>query len=159
LSTRVARAAGRGAPRVTSTKSYLSRYTFDVTITQLTKTLDEERKRQGISKAQLALRSQMQSSAVRKILGARSEDVKVSTLSKIAAALGAAITIEMVDQGLDDRQSADLMTRIKRRLAAEKIARRKSLDPGDVEHALRCLDLTPTQRLERSFRRARSRSK
>jgi hypothetical protein len=101
----------------------------------------------------------MQNSAVRKILGAHCEDAKISTLSKIAAALGATITIEMVDHGLDDRQSADLMTRIKRTLAAEKIARRKSLDPGDVEHALRCLDLTPTQRLERSFRRARSRSK
>jgi len=32
------------------------------------------------------------------------------------------------------------------------------LDPGDVYHALRCLDLSPTERLHRGLTRVRDRS-
>jgi len=45
--------------------------------------------------------------------------------------------------------------RVARRTLAEEIARKHSVDAGDVEHVLSNLTLPPIERLRRSMRRAR----
>ena len=45
--------------------------------------------------------------------------------------------------------------RVARRSLAEEIARKHSVDAGDVEHVLSNLTLSPIERLRRSLRRAR----
>ncbi len=56
--------------------------------------------------------------------------------------------------GLTRDQRRELSARLLRRRRAEQIARRESVDPGDVEHALFNMTLPPWQRLRRSFQRA-----
>jgi hypothetical protein len=57
------------------------------------------------------------------------------------------------------RASADVpdraTDRVARRNLAEDIARKHSVDAGDVEHVLSNLTLPPIERLRRSLRRAR----
>ncbi len=113
--------------------------------------IERERQRQGMTKARLADKAGLQRSAVRKLLSNGLKDVRLSTLEKLTIALGARIAIELVDHGLDDNLSHHVMNRVKRRNDAEKIALRHGHDPGDVEHALRCLDMTPSERLSKAL--------
>jgi len=123
-------------------------------IQALIQALDAERERQGITKAQLARMSELPKVSIRRLFTRSADDIKLSTILKIARALGASISLDLIDAGLDRDQSNQLLNRLRRRHEAEQIARRKRLDPGDVEHALFNLTLSPTERLTRSFARA-----
>ncbi len=124
---------------------------------RMVRDLDDERQRQGLTKEQLARKCGMLSTSVRRIFSANDPDVKVSTLNKLASALGATLQIKKVDVGLDAQQSRHLINRLRRRSLAERLAKKSGLDAGDIEHALFNLTLTPTQRLVRRLHRARTR--
>jgi len=117
--------------------------------------LDEERKRLKMTKAQLAVRCGLASISVRKIFTADGADIKLSTVGRIAEALGASLHLHRVDYDVDEERAAHLVGRLSRRNLAEQIAARSSVDPGDVEHVLSNLELTPTERLSRSLSRGR----
>lgn len=121
----------------------------------LVRELDQERKRLNMSKAQLAARCGLASISVRKIFTCDGADIKLSTVTKIADALGAALELHRVDHDVDEARAAHLVGRMSRRNLAEQIAARSSVDPGDVEHVLANLELTPTERLSRSLSRGR----
>jgi len=117
--------------------------------------LDEERKRLKLTKAQLAARCGLASISVRKIFTSDGADIKLSSVTKIADALGASLELRRVDHGIDAVRAAHLVGRMARRNLAEQIAVRSSVDPGDVEHVIANLELTPTERLSRSLSRGR----
>jgi transcriptional regulator with XRE-family HTH domain len=117
--------------------------------------LDEERKRLNLTKAQLAARCGLASISVRKIFTAEGADIKLSTVAKIAEALGASLELRLVDHDVDQERAAHLVGRLSRRNLAEQVAARNSVDAGDVEHVLANLELTPTERLSRSLSRGR----
>jgi len=117
--------------------------------------LDEERKRLKLTKAQLAARCGLASITVRKIFTSDGADIKLSTVTKIADALGASLELHLVDHDVDADTAVHLVGRMSRRNLAEQIAARSSVDPGDVEHVLANLELTPTERLSRSLSRGR----
>jgi transcriptional regulator with XRE-family HTH domain len=121
----------------------------------LVRALDEERKRLHLTKAQLAVRCGLASISVRKIFTAHGADIKLSTVAKIAEALGASLELHRVDHGIDGDRASHLVGRLSRRNFAEQIATRSSVDPGDVEHVLANLELTATERLSRSLARGR----
>ena len=123
----------------------------------LVRELDQERKRLKLTKAQLAARCGLASISVRKIFTARGADIKLSTVAKIADALGASLRLHLVDHDVDEESAAHLVGRLSRRNLAEQIAARNSVDAGDVEHVLSNLELTPTERLSRSLSRGRLR--
>ena len=124
-------------------------------MTPLVRLLDQERKRLKLTKAQLAARCGLASISVRKIFTADGADIKLSTVTKLADALGAALELHRVDHDVDGERAAHLVGRLSRRNLAEQIATRSHVDPGDVEHVLANLELTPTQRLSRSLSRGR----
>lgn len=115
-------------------------------------TLDRERERQLMTKEQLAGRCGMSGAAVRRLLGGKRMDVRLSTLRKVASALGAEITVETIDRDLDAGEARLLVDRLGRRNVAERLARGSGLDAGDIEHALHNLTLLPEERLRRRFR-------
>jgi transcriptional regulator with XRE-family HTH domain len=117
--------------------------------------LDEERKRLKLTKAQLAARCGLASTTVRKIFTSDGADIKLSTVTKIADALGASVELHLVDHDVDADTAVHLVGRMSRRNLAEQIAARSLVDPGDVEHVLANLELTPTERLSRSLSRGR----
>jgi transcriptional regulator with XRE-family HTH domain len=117
--------------------------------------LDEERKRLKMTKAQLAARCGLASISIRKILTSEGADIKLSTVGKIAEALGASVELRLLDDGVEHEKAAHLVRRLSRRNLAERIAARNSVDAGDVEHVLANLELTPTERLSRSLSRGR----
>jgi transcriptional regulator with XRE-family HTH domain len=117
--------------------------------------LDEERKRLKLTKAQLAARCGLASITVRKIFTSDRADIKLSTVTKIANALGASLELHLLDHDVDADTAVHLVGRMSRRNLAEQIAARNSVDPGDVEHVLANLELTPTERLSRSLSRGR----
>jgi len=117
--------------------------------------LDEERKRLKLTKAQLAARCGLASISVRKIFTSDGADIKLSSVTKIADALGASLELRRVDHGIDAVRASHLVGRMARRNLAEQIAVRSSVDPGDVEHVIANLELTPTERLSRSLSRGR----
>lgn len=117
--------------------------------------LDQERKRLKMTKAQLAARCGLASISIRKIFTSEKADIRLSTVTKIADALGASLELRLIDHDVEDEQGAHLVARLSRRNLAEQIAARNSVDPGDVEHVLANLELTPTQRLSRSLSRGR----
>jgi hypothetical protein len=121
----------------------------------LVRELDQERRRLNLTKAQLAIRCGLASISVRKIFTAHGADIKLSTVTKIVDALGAALELRRVDHDVDDERATHLVGRISRRNLAEQIAARNRVDPGDVEHVLANLELTPTERLSRSLARGR----
>jgi transcriptional regulator with XRE-family HTH domain len=124
-------------------------------VNPLVRELDEERKRLGMTKAQLAARCGLASISVRKIFTATQADIKLSTVAKIAEALGATLELRKIDHGVDDDRASYLVRRLSRRHLAEQIAIKNGVDAGDVEHVLHNLDLTPTDRLVRSLSRGR----
>ena len=67
------------------------------------------------------------------------------------------IVNHLVDEEVDRERGRYLVGRLSRRNLAEQIAARSSVDPGDVEHVLANLELTPTERLSRSLSRGRLR--
>jgi transcriptional regulator with XRE-family HTH domain len=117
--------------------------------------LDQERKRLKMTKAQLAARCGLASISVRKIFTSEGADIKLSTVARIADALGASLKLHLVDHDVDEERATHLVGRLSRRNIAEQIAARSSVDPGDVEHVLANLELTPTERLSRSLSRGR----
>ena|SRR5450432_2969319 len=117
--------------------------------------LDQERKRLNLTKAQLAARSGLASISIRKIFTAEGADIKLSTVAKIADALGASLALHLVDHEVDKERAAHLVGRLSRRNLAQQVAARNSVDSGDVEHVLANLELTPTERLSRSLSRGR----
>jgi transcriptional regulator with XRE-family HTH domain len=117
--------------------------------------LDQERKRLNLTKAQLAARCGLASISIRKIFTAEGADIKLSTVARIADALGASLRLHLVDHDVDDERGAHLVGRLSRRNLAEQVAARNSVDAGDVEHVLANLELTPTERLSRSLSRGR----
>ena len=117
--------------------------------------LDQERKRLNLTKAQLATRCGLASISLRKIFTAEGADIKLSTVAKIAQALGASLVLRLVDHDVDEERAAHLVGRLSRRNLAEQVASRNLVDPGDVEHVLSNLELTPTERLSRSLARGR----
>jgi transcriptional regulator with XRE-family HTH domain len=117
--------------------------------------LDQERKRLNLTKAQLAARCGLASISIRKIFTAEGADIKLSTVAKIADALGASLRLRLVDHDVDEERAAHLVGRLSRRNLAEQVAARNSVDAGDVEHVLSNLELTPTERLSRSLSRGR----
>ncbi len=119
--------------------------------------LDQERKRLNLTKAQLAARCGLASISIRKIFTAEGADIKLSTVAKIADALGASLRLHLVDHDVDEERAAHLVGRLSRRNLAEQVAARNSVDAGDVEHVLSNLELTPTERLSRSLSRGRLR--
>jgi transcriptional regulator with XRE-family HTH domain len=121
----------------------------------LVRELDRERKRLNMTKAQLAARCGLASISVRKIFTSEGADIKLSTVTKIAQALGASLELQRVDHGVDEERASHLIGRMSRRNFAEQIAARSSVDAGDVEHVLHNLELTPTERLSRSLSRGR----
>jgi transcriptional regulator with XRE-family HTH domain len=124
-------------------------------VRDLVRDLDRERKRLNLSKAQLAARSGVASISIRKIFTSEGADIKLSTVTRIAEALGASLELHRIDHGVDEERASHLIGRVSRRNLAEQIAARSSVDPGDVEHVLHNLELTPTERLSRSLSRAR----
>jgi len=134
---------------------YPVRYTSDVN--PIVRELDQERKRLNLTKAQLAARCGLASISVRKIFTSEGADIKLSTVAKIAEALGASLKLHLVDEEVDRERGRYLVGRLSRRNLAEQIAARSSVDPGDVEHVLANLELTPTERLSRSLSRGRLR--
>jgi transcriptional regulator with XRE-family HTH domain len=121
----------------------------------LVRRLDQERMRLKMTKAQLAARCGLASISIRKIFTSERADIKLSTVAKIARALGASLELHLVDDGVEQGRASHLVGRLSRRNLAEQIAARSSVDPGDVEHVLANLELTPTQRLSRSLSRGR----
>ena len=121
----------------------------------LVRELDQERKRLNMTKAQLAARCGLASISIRKIFTAEGADIKLSTVAKIADALGASLRLRLVDHDVDGERAAHLVGRLSRRNLAEQVAARNSVDAGDVEHVLSNLELTPTERLSRSLSRGR----
>jgi transcriptional regulator with XRE-family HTH domain len=121
----------------------------------LLRELDQERERLKMTKAQLADRCGLAGISVRKIFTAEGADIKLSTIAKIADALGASLELRLVDHGVDEERAAHLVGRLSRRNLAEQVADRNSVDAGDVEHVLANLELTPTERLSRSLSRGR----
>jgi len=117
--------------------------------------LDDERRRQGFTKKQLAEACGMLSTSVRRLFASKNPDVKLSTLNKIATALGADLQVNRVDSGLNDEQSGHLLARLRRVRLAERLAEKSGLDAGDIEHALFNLTLTTSERLARKLRRGR----
>jgi transcriptional regulator with XRE-family HTH domain len=117
--------------------------------------LDHERRRLHMTKAQLAARSGLASISIRKIFTSEGADIKLSTVAKIAEALGASLELHLVDHAVEEERAAHLVARLSRRNLAEQIAARSSVDSGDVEHVLANLELTPTERLSRSLSRGR----
>jgi transcriptional regulator with XRE-family HTH domain len=117
--------------------------------------LDQERKRLKMTKAQLAARCGLASISIRKIFTSEGADIKLSTVAKIADALGASLELRRIDQDIEEDRAAHLVGRLSRRNLAEQIAARNSVDAGDVEHVLANLELTPTQRLSKSLSRGR----
>jgi transcriptional regulator with XRE-family HTH domain len=117
--------------------------------------LDQERKRLNLTKAQLAARCGLASISIRKIFTSEGADIKLSTVAKIADALGASLELHCIDHDVDEETAAHLVGRVSRRNLAEQIAARNSVDAGDVEHVLANLELTPTERLSRSLSRGR----
>jgi transcriptional regulator with XRE-family HTH domain len=134
------------------TRAYLAAYAYVVDTRQVLKVLEDERARQGLSKAALASRAGLQRSEVSKLLGGV-DDVKLSTLLRLSAALGAELSLALVDEGMTKQEARACLDRLRRRHLAEDISRRRGHDAGDVEHALRFLDLTPTERLARGLGR------
>jgi transcriptional regulator with XRE-family HTH domain len=108
-----------------------------------------------MTKAQLAARSGLASISIRKIFTSEGADIKLSTVAKIAEALGASLELHLVDHAVEEERAAHLVARLSRRNLAEQIAARSSVDSGDVEHVLANLELTPTERLSRSLSRGR----
>ncbi len=121
----------------------------------LVRELDQERKRLKLTKAQLAARCGLASISIRKIFTAEGADIKLSTVAKIAEALGGSLELRLVDHEVDEERAAYLVGRLSRRNLAERVAARNSVDSGDVEHVLANLELTPTERLSRSLSRGR----
>jgi predicted transcriptional regulator len=119
--------------------------------------LDQERKRLQLTKAQLAARCGLASISIRKIFTTEAADIKLSTVAKIAEALGASVELRLVDRDIDEASAVHLVGRLSRRNLAERVAARNSVDSGDVEHVLSNLELTPTERLSRSLSRGRLR--
>jgi transcriptional regulator with XRE-family HTH domain len=124
-------------------------------VNPLVRELDEERRRLGMTKAQLAARCGLASISVRKIFTTTKADIKLSTVAKIAEALGATLELRKIDHGIDDERAWHLVRRLSHRHLAEQIAIKSGVDAGDVEHVLHNLDLTPTGRLVRSLSRGR----
>jgi transcriptional regulator with XRE-family HTH domain len=124
-------------------------------MTSIVRGLDQERKRLGMTKAQLAARCGLASISIRKIFTSEGADIKLSTVAKIAEALGASLELRLIDHDVEEERAAHLVGRLSRRNVAEQIAARNSVDAGDVEHVLANLELTPTQRLSRSLSRGR----
>jgi Helix-turn-helix len=119
------------------------------------KAIEKERLRQGISKAFLARRAGLPSQTVRRILVSDVRDLKLSTILKMAQAVSIRLVPKLVDDGLDENESKMVMTDVRRRLVAEKMVEGTDLDAGDVEHVLRNLEISPAERVRRSFERAR----
>jgi ethanolamine utilization microcompartment shell protein EutS len=90
------------------------------------------------------------------LFASKNPDVKLSTLNKIAGALGADLQVSKVDAGLDAEQSSHLIARLRRVRLAERLAAKSGLDASDIEHALFNLTLTPSERLARKLWRGRS---
>lgn len=121
----------------------------------LVRELDQERKRLNLTKAQLAARCGLASISIRKIFTSEGADIKLSTVAKIADALGASLKLHFIDHDVDEEMAVHLVGRVSRRNLAEQVAARNSVDAGDVEHVLANLELTPTERLSRSLSRGR----
>ena len=100
----------------------------------------------------------MLSTSIRRLFASKNPDVKLSTLNKIALALGADLQVARVDSGLDAEQSSYLLERLRRVRLAERLAAKSGLDASDIEHALFNLALTPCERLARKLRRGRPRT-
>ena len=122
---------------------------------RIVRELDLERKRMNLTKAELAARCGLASISVRKIFTTQGADIKLSTVMKLAEALGASLELHRVDHDIDADRAVHLVGRMSRRNLAEQIAARNSVDPGDVEHVLANLELTPTERLSGSLSRGR----
>jgi N6-adenosine-specific RNA methylase IME4 len=67
-------------------------------------TLDQERRRQGLSKSELAKRARLQPAAVRRLFSADANPT-LSTLSALATALGRDITVSRLDGSLDPKST------------------------------------------------------
>lgn len=78
--------------------------------------------------------------------------MKLSTIIKIATALGAAVELKMVDADVPRAHRKLLMERLRRQSLAERLGKKTGLDKGDIEHSLFNLTLKPTERLARRFR-------
>jgi hypothetical protein len=94
-------------------------------------------------------------------LEASDASVAPSLMLKALEAMEAPVKIEIdssqdvfAESRLTQQQRRQLSQRLLRRKQAERIADREGVDPGDVEHVLFNLTLSPWQRLARSFRRA-----
>jgi|SRR5579863_1922966 transcriptional regulator with XRE-family HTH domain len=114
--------------------------------------LNAERERHGITKEQLAKRCGIPGASMRRLFTRGASDVKMSTVEKIADALGISIELKKVDSDVSPKHRGMLMERIKRRSLAERLADQSGFDVGDIEHSLYNLTLTPTERLMRRFR-------
>ena len=115
--------------------------------------LDDERRRQGLSSAELARLSGLPESSIRRLFSSKKvSDVKVSTVAKIATVVGAELALKKIDDDLPPEVGRLVVERVKRRRLAERLAARGGHDPGDVEHALYNLTLAPSERLARRFR-------
>jgi transcriptional regulator with XRE-family HTH domain len=119
---------------------------------ELVKKLDAERERQGLTKEQLAQRCKLSGASMRRLFSSEVHDVKVSTLAKIATALGASLDLSTIADGAPPTLRPMLMERLRRRSLAERLSGQTGLDTSDIEHALHNLTLSPTERLVRRFR-------
>lgn len=115
--------------------------------------LDEERKRQGLTKKQLADKSGLPGTSVRRIFSARPSDMRLSTLNKLAEVLAVDFHPRKVDDGYTESQSRHLLDRIRRQRLAERLAEKSGLDAGDIEHSLYNLTLTFSERLKGKIRK------
>lgn len=126
---------------------------------EMVRVLDKERRRQGLTKQQLAEKCGLLSTTVRRLFTSKNPDTKLSTLTKLTSALGASLEVRMVDHDSTPEQSEHLIARLRRMRLSERLEKRTGLDAGDIEHALYNLTLTPTERLARRLRSGRSVSK
>lgn len=114
--------------------------------------LDEERRRQGLTKAELARRCRLPATTLRRLFSSKISDVKMSTVEKITKVLGAEVELRKIDAGLPADLGRELMERVNRRHLAERLAGRTGHDAGDIEHALYNLTLSPIEQMRRRFR-------
>jgi transcriptional regulator with XRE-family HTH domain len=111
--------------------------------------LDAERERQGMTKTQLASRCGMLDTSIRRLFSSSDPDTRVSTLTRIASALGCNLNVIAADHECDDIQKAHFLERMRRVVLAEHEAKKSGLDAGDIEHALYNLTLPLSERLSR----------
>jgi transcriptional regulator with XRE-family HTH domain len=121
----------------------------------------ERRRRLGWTQRELAAVLGSSPSRVSK-LEAKDPSVSLDLVERALEAMATPLRVTvpgdvdvLAEPGLDAAQRVELGRELLRRQLARRIAAREGVDPDDVRHALRNLELTPLERLSSMFRRAR----